>query len=117
MTFYGTDVWDPQLILAQMAVLQAGFPPSSRTRLACFAPAHFLPRPACAQCLHYLTVGLLLAMAHWVLGEPVTLDMIFSFKIVSFSTSVGWLACVVHLLAGLAGYETVCHSTSARCHD
>lgn len=74
--FYGAVVWDPWLIIAQIA---------------------------CLQCLYYLTLGLVLAFLVGNRVSQMTLFYIFDFAAISASSITGWCVIAAFLLTSLAG--------------
>ena len=76
MPLYGRDVWDPRLILAQMAVMQ---------------------------CVHYLAMGVFYGVCNVVFGTRLSLTLFFSWEALSVSSTHGWMAIVTNAIAAVAG--------------
>eukprot|EP00217_Crustomastix_stigmatica_P008753 CAMPEP_0183806170 /NCGR_PEP_ID=MMETSP0803_2-20130417/38864_1 /TAXON_ID=195967 /ORGANISM="Crustomastix stigmata, Strain CCMP3273" /LENGTH=167 /DNA_ID=CAMNT_0026050931 /DNA_START=145 /DNA_END=651 /DNA_ORIENTATION=- len=69
--FYGATVWDPVMIIAQIA---------------------------CVQCLFYMSLGVLLWMTVGAYVDRLTLYYVFDYRSLSVHSRVGWL-CVLAFLA------------------
>ncbi|XP_042424174.1 protein SYS1 homolog [Zingiber officinale] len=74
--FYGTIVWDPWLILAQIV---------------------------CLQCLYYLTLGFFMVLLVGTRVSRMSLMYFFDFSMLVASTVTGWCAIVSFMLSSLAG--------------
>ncbi|CAL1400240.1 unnamed protein product [Linum trigynum] len=74
--FYGSIVWDPWLIVAQIV---------------------------CLQCLYYLTVGLFLSILVGTRVSRLSLVYFFDFVTVTASSVTGWCVIASFLLSSLAG--------------
>ncbi|XP_042429307.1 protein SYS1 homolog [Zingiber officinale] len=74
--FYGTIVWDPWLILAQIVSLQ---------------------------CLYYLTLGFFMVLLVGTRVSWMSLMYFFDFSMLVASTVTGWCAIVSFILSSLAG--------------
>lgn len=74
--FYGAVVWDPWLIVAQIA---------------------------CLQCLYYLSLGMFLTVLVGTRVSRLSLVYFFDFATVSISTVTGWCVIVSMLLSSVAG--------------
>ncbi|KAL8138616.1 hypothetical protein V2J09_004617 [Rumex salicifolius] len=77
--FYGTLVWDPWLIVAQIV---------------------------CLQCLYYLTAGIFLTILVGTRVSRMSLVYFFDFATITVSTVTGWCVVVSFLLAAVAGHLT-----------
>lgn len=69
--FFGAVVWDPWLIIAQIA---------------------------CLQCLYYLTLGLVLALLVGTRVSKMTLFYLFDFTAISASSLTGWGGYLLYLI-------------------
>ncbi|KAG6484449.1 hypothetical protein ZIOFF_052967 [Zingiber officinale] len=78
--FYGTIVWDPWLILAQIV---------------------------CLQCLYYLTLGFFMVLLVGTRVSRMSLMYFFDFSMLVASTVTGWCAIVSFMLSSLAGCSKV----------
>eukprot|EP00946_MAST-07B_sp_MAST-7B-sp1_P002179 g2179.t1 len=76
MPLYGRDVWDPRLILAQMAVMQ---------------------------CTHYLVMGVFYGIFNIVFGTRLSLALFFSWEALSIASTRGWMVIVTNVAAAIAG--------------
>ena len=76
MPLYGRDVWDPRLILAQMAVMQ---------------------------CVHYLAMGVFYGVCNVVFGTRLSLTLFFSWEALSIASTRGWMAIVTNTVAAAIG--------------
>ncbi|OIT05292.1 PREDICTED: protein SYS1 homolog [Nicotiana attenuata] len=74
--FYGTSVWDPWLIVAQIV---------------------------CLQCLYYLTLGIFLAILVGTRVSRMSLVYFFDYATVTASTVTGWCVIAAFILTSLAG--------------
>lgn len=74
--FYGTVVWDPWLIVAQIVGIQ---------------------------CLYYLTLGAFLTIFVRTRVSRMTLVYFFDYATVTASTATGWCVIVSILLSAVAG--------------
>ncbi|XP_009615182.1 uncharacterized protein LOC107816044 [Nicotiana tabacum] len=74
--FYGTAVWDPWLIVAQIV---------------------------CLQCLYYLTLGIFLAILVGTRVTRMSLVYFFDYATVTASTVTGWCVIAAFILTSLAG--------------
>ncbi|KAK8664249.1 hypothetical protein V6N13_084047 [Hibiscus sabdariffa] len=74
--FYGTVVWDPWLIVAQIV---------------------------CLQCLYYLTLGVFLSFFVGTRVSRMSLVYFFDFATVATSTVTGWCVIASFLLSSIAG--------------
>ncbi|MCD7453384.1 hypothetical protein HAX54_020799 [Datura stramonium] len=74
--FYGTAVWDPWLIVAQIA---------------------------CFQCLYYLTLGIFMAILVGTRVSRMSLVYFFDYATVTASTVTGWCVIASFILSSLAG--------------
>lgn len=74
--FYGTIVWDPWLILAQIV---------------------------CLQCLYYLTLGFFTVLLVGTRVSRMSLMYFFDFSMLVASTVTGWCVIVSFILSSLAG--------------
>uniref|UniRef100_A0A0V0IIH6 Putative ovule protein n=1 Tax=Solanum chacoense TaxID=4108 RepID=A0A0V0IIH6_SOLCH len=77
--FYGTVVWDPWLIVAQIG---------------------------CIQCLYYLTLGIFLEILVGSRVSRMSLVYFFDYATVTASTVTGWCVIASFLLSSLAGCLT-----------
>ncbi|CAM9108716.1 unnamed protein product [Choristocarpus tenellus] len=69
-----------------------------------FDPNQIVYQIVALQCFHYAIVASLLGIFRCLLfGTQLGILLIFSSKIVSLSTTVGWTVIATHLLASLAG--------------
>ncbi|PRP84151.1 hypothetical protein PROFUN_04142 [Planoprotostelium fungivorum] len=76
MGFHKRLVWDPKLILAQMAAMQFFF---------------------------YTTFGFLLGIIDTLAGQPISLGQIFDYRSITFSNVLGWTSIFTFILNGFAG--------------
>ncbi len=67
----GDNIFDPPLILCQIGILQ---------------------------CCHYFTLCMLLFIADFLFGIPISLDQLFSYKAYSIFTTLGWITIVCTLI-------------------
>uniref|UniRef100_A0A7C9DYL0 Protein SYS1 homolog n=1 Tax=Opuntia streptacantha TaxID=393608 RepID=A0A7C9DYL0_OPUST len=74
--FYGSQAWDPWLIVAQIV---------------------------CLECLYYLTLGLFLALLVGTRVSKMSLFYLFDYAAVTASTVTGWGVIASFLLTSLAG--------------
>ncbi|PWA62261.1 integral membrane protein SYS1-related protein [Artemisia annua] len=74
--FYGTVVWDPWLIVAQIV---------------------------CIQCLYYLSLGVFMGVLVGTRVNKMSLVYFFDFATVTLSTVTGWCVVVSFLLSSVAG--------------
>lgn len=74
--FYGTVVWDPWLIVAQIVTLQ---------------------------CLYYLTLGVFLSLLVGTRVSRMSLVYFFDFATISIATVTGWCVIASFLLSAIAG--------------
>ncbi|MFS7974246.1 hypothetical protein Hanom_Chr09g00866321 [Helianthus anomalus] len=74
--FYGSVVWDPWLIVAQIV---------------------------CIQCLYYLTLGVFMAIFVGTRVSRMSLVYFFDYAAVTISTVTGWCVIASFLLSSLAG--------------
>ncbi|CAI0422682.1 unnamed protein product [Linum tenue] len=74
--FYGSIVWDPWLIVAQIV---------------------------CLQCLYYLTLGFFLSVFVGTRVSRLSLVYFFDFVTVTASSVTGWCVIASFLLSSLAG--------------
>ena len=74
MPLYGRDIWDPRLIIAQMAVMQ---------------------------CVHYLAMGIFYGICHIVFGTQLSLQLFFSWEAVSVQSTRGWMAIVTNCVSAV----------------
>lgn len=74
--FYGTAVWDPWLIVAQIV---------------------------CFQCLYYLTLGIFTAILVGTRVSRMSLVYFFDYATVTASTVTGWCVIASFILTSLAG--------------
>ncbi|XP_074582358.1 uncharacterized protein LOC141838700 [Curcuma longa] len=90
--FYGTIVWDPWLILAQIV---------------------------CLQCLYYLTLGFFMVLLVGTRVSRMSLMYFFDFSMLVASTVTGWCAIVSFILSSLAGavYLLYLIERSKKCLD
>ncbi|ONK76586.1 uncharacterized protein A4U43_C03F29850 [Asparagus officinalis] len=77
--FYGAAAWDPWLIASQIV---------------------------CLQCLHYLTLGVLMSIFVGTRVSRMSLMYFFDFSTVTVSTATGWCAIVSFLLTSVIGCLT-----------
>lgn len=76
--FYGSVVWDPWLIVAQIV---------------------------CLQCLYYLTLGVFVSIFVGTRVSHMSLVYFFDFATVTASTVTGWCVIASILLTSVAGWE------------
>ncbi|CAL5439844.1 unnamed protein product [Camellia sinensis] len=90
--FYGSVVWDPWLIVAQIV---------------------------CLQCLYYLTLGFLLGILVGTRVSRLSLVYFFDYATVSASTVTGWCVIASILLSSLAGSVYMLHliERAKKCLD
>ncbi|KAF2323318.1 hypothetical protein GH714_034602 [Hevea brasiliensis] len=90
--FYGAVVWDPWLIVAQIA---------------------------CLQCLYYLTLGSFLSILVGTRVSRMSLVYFFDFVAVTTSTITGWRVIISFLLSSIAGAGYMLHliERSKKCLD
>ncbi|WOK95784.1 hypothetical protein Cni_G04491 [Canna indica] len=74
--FYGTIVWDPWLIVAQIV---------------------------CLQCLYYLSLGFFMSILVGTRVSRMSLIYFFDFSTLTASTVTGWCAIASFILSSLAG--------------
>ncbi|KAG8379923.1 hypothetical protein BUALT_Bualt07G0139900 [Buddleja alternifolia] len=74
--FYGSVTWDPWLIVAQIV---------------------------CLQCLHYLTLGVLLSILVGPRVSRMSLVYFFDYATVTPATVTGWCVMASHFLSSVAG--------------
>ncbi|XP_071733955.1 uncharacterized protein [Rutidosis leptorrhynchoides] len=74
--FYGSVVWDPWLIVAQIV---------------------------CIQCLYYLTLGFLMAILVGTRVSRLSLVYFFDYATITLSTVTGWCIIASFLLSSIAG--------------
>ncbi|CAN4086786.1 unnamed protein product [Withania somnifera] len=74
--FYGTAVWDPWLIVAQIV---------------------------CFQCLYYLTLGIFMAILVGNRASRISLVYFFDYATLTASTITGWCVVASFILTSLAG--------------
>mmetsp|Transcript_8032 Transcript_8032/g.15951 ORF Transcript_8032/g.15951 Transcript_8032/m.15951 type:complete len:140 (-) Transcript_8032:863-1282(-) len=70
MPFYGSQEWDPKLIVAQIVALQ---------------------------CLSYITYGMLLSLFHTLFGTAFTLEQFFGYQSVDAGAPTGWVVILSSL--------------------
>eukprot|EP00899_Mesostigma_viride_P008036 jgi/Mesvir1/17233/Mv07646-RA.1 len=90
--FYGASVWDPLLIIAQIV---------------------------CLQCLHYLSLGVLLFLFIGSRVPALTTTYIFDWHTVNVSTFTGWciiLSCMCNALVG-AAFLCILVERAKKCLD
>jgi protein SYS1 len=81
MPFYGTQKFDPKLIVGQIFVLQT---------------------------LFYMVEGLLLFIFYILFGSNITLDSIFYYKFITISNTRGWSNIFIMLLSsGFLAYSLI----------
>eukprot|EP00879_Flechtneria_rotunda_P011595 GHRR01012111.1.p1 GENE.GHRR01012111.1~~GHRR01012111.1.p1 ORF type:complete len:279 (+),score=77.62 GHRR01012111.1:492-1328(+) len=73
--FYGSNVWDPVLIIAQIVTVQ---------------------------CLFYISLGLIQAITLGPLIGHVTVVYTFSWVYIHFKTNLGWLNWMAHIISSVA---------------
>ncbi|KAF3633104.1 hypothetical protein CQW23_11453 [Capsicum baccatum] len=90
--FYGTAVWDPWLIVAQIV---------------------------CFQCLYYLTLGIFTAILVGTRVSRMSLVYFFDYATVTASTVTGWCVIASFILTSLAGagYLLYLIERSKKCLD
>ncbi|KAF5453163.1 hypothetical protein F2P56_028087 [Juglans regia] len=90
--FYGSVVWDPWLIVAQIV---------------------------CLQCLYYLTLGVFLTMLVGNRVPRMSLEYFFDYATVTASTVTGWCVIASFLFSSLAGaaYMTSLIARAKKCLD
>ncbi|KAI7986131.1 hypothetical protein LOK49_LG14G01871 [Camellia lanceoleosa] len=90
--FYGSVVWDPWLIVAQIV---------------------------CLQCSYYLTLGFLLGILVGTRVSRMSLVYFFDYATVSASTVTGWCVIASILLSSLAGSVYMLHliERAKKCLD
>ncbi|XP_071711628.1 uncharacterized protein [Rutidosis leptorrhynchoides] len=74
--FYGSVVWDPWLIVAQIV---------------------------CIQCLYYLTLGVFMAILVGTRVSRMSLVYFFDYATITLSTVTGWCVIASFLLSSIAG--------------
>ncbi|KAJ7295100.1 hypothetical protein O6H91_Y213100 [Diphasiastrum complanatum] len=74
--FYGAVIWDPWLIVSQIV---------------------------CLQCLHYISLGLLLWLFVGFQVPRFTLQYFFDYSLVSASSTIGWTIVAAFFLNAFAG--------------